>query len=318
MNNRRNFLKTTGALALGSFAFPRQARASLFNPASNHAIGLQLFTLFNTIDNDLPGTLKKIAEIGYLEIESAFSMKGGYYGLSPKEFAALAKDSGLSWVSHHVGGAPFKMPPGGFRPPGGDTTKKVPPPPPRKFPPMKNLKENYQQIVDEAAEGGLKYLVCASIPLSTSDEIQQAIDILNKSGEAAKKSGITLCYHNHIHEFEPVDGKLPYDQLLSQTSPDTLKFEIDLGWATKAGADPLELFKKNEGRFPLWHVKDITADKKEPTEVGTGIVNFTRIFTGAKTAGMQHFFVEQDGAPKPIENITVSFNYIKTKILGNA
>jgi len=181
---------------------------------------------------------------------------------------------------------------------------------------MKNLKENAQQIVDEAAEGGLKYLVCASIPLGTTDEIKEAIDILNKSGEIAKKSGITLCYHNHIHEFEPVDGKLPYDMLLSQTSPDTLKLELDLGWATKAGVDPLELFKKNPGRFPLWHVKDITADKKEPTEVGSGIVDFKRIFADWKISGMQHFFVEQDGAPKPIENITTSFNYIKNSILA--
>src|SRR5580704_17727601 len=104
MNNRRNFIRTTGALALGSLAFSRQARASFFNPASSHAIGLQLFTLFNTLDNDLAGTLKKVAAIGYLEIESAFSMKGGYYGLTSKEFAALAKDSGLTWISHHVGG----------------------------------------------------------------------------------------------------------------------------------------------------------------------------------------------------------------------
>jgi Xylose isomerase-like TIM barrel len=315
MHNRRHFIRKTGALALGSLILTRHGYASFFNSAASHPVGLQLFTLFNTIDKDVPGTLKQIAQVGYLEIESAFSMKGGFYGMKPKEFASLAKDSGLAWVSHHVGGAPFKMPPGGFRMPGSDTSKQGPPPPPRRFPPMKNLKENHQEIIDDVAEGGLKYLVCASIPLSTTDEIKESIDILNTSGEAAKKSGITLCYHNHIHEFEPVDGKLPYDQLLTQTSPDTLKFELDLGWATKAGADPIELFTKNPGRFPLWHVKDISADKKEPTEVGNGIVDFKRIFAGAKTSGMQHFFVEQDGAPSPIENITTSFNYIKTKIL---
>jgi sugar phosphate isomerase/epimerase len=169
--------------------------------------------------------------------------------------------------------------------------------------------------VDEVAEGGLKFLVCASIPLGTGDEVKEAVDILSKAGEAAKKAGITLCYHNHTHEFEMVDGVKPYDVLLSQVSADLLKFELDLGWATVAGVNPAELFKANPGRFPLWHVKDISEDKKQPTEVGTGMVNFKPIFAAAKTAGVKHFFVEQDGAPKPIENITTSFNYISSNLL---
>ena len=311
MHNRRNFLKNSGAFALGSFLLSNKALAA-FNNKTSHAVGLQLFTLFNTIDKDVPGTLKQVAA-GYKEIESAFSMKGGFYGLKPKEFASLAKDAGLSWVSHHVGGAPFKMPPGGFKMPGADTTK---PARPMQMPPMKNLKDNYQEIIDEVAEGGLKFLVCASIPLGTADEVKQAVVILNTAGEAAKKSGITLCYHNHTHEFETVEGLIPYDVLLSQTTADTLKFELDLGWATVAGADPVSLFKKNPGRFPLWHVKDISADTKKPVEVGAGMVDFKPIFAAAKTAGMQHFFVEQDGAPDPIKNITTSYNTIVTKILG--
>ncbi|HTQ64513.1 MAG TPA: sugar phosphate isomerase/epimerase [Puia sp.] len=310
MYNRRNFLKNSGALALAGLALSRNAYASFFEESALHPVGLQLFTLFNTIDKDVPGSLKKISEIGYKEIESAFSMKGGYYGMKPKEFAALAKDSGLSWQSHHVMGTPFKMPPGGIRMPGADTTKRI-----TNLPAMRTLKDNSQELVDEAAEGGIKYLVCASIALGTLDEIKSSLEVLNKAGEAAKKAGLTLCYHNHTHEFENVEGQVPYDMLLSQTSPDLLKMELDLGWATKAGADPVELFKKNPGRFPLWHVKDISADKKEPTEVGTGIVNFKRIFANAKSSGMKHFFVEQDGAPKPFENITTSFNNITKKIL---
>jgi sugar phosphate isomerase/epimerase len=312
MHNRRNFIKSSGTFAIGSLIFSNKALAAFH--ANTHAVGLQLFTLFNTIDKDVAGTLKQVAGAGYKELESAFSMKGGFYGLKPKEFAALAKDSGLSWVSHHVGGAPFKMPPGGFKMPGADTTKPAPPRPP--MPPMKNLRDNYQEIIDDVAEGGLKFLVCASIPLNTADEVKQAVTILNTAGEAAKKSGITLCYHNHTHEFETVEGLVPYNVLLSQISADNLKFELDLGWATVAGADPVSLFQKNPGRFPLWHVKDISADTKKPVEVGAGIVQFKRIFDAAGTAGMEHFFVEQDGAPDPIKNITTSYNYITTKILA--
>lgn len=312
MTTRRNFIRNSGMLALAG-TLSAKGFASMIADKQKHAAGLQLFTLFNTIDKDVKGTLDKIAAIGYKELESAFSMLGGYYGKSPKEFAALAKASGLRWVSHHTMGAPFKMPPGGFKPPAGaDTTKKAPP---MKIPTMLTLKENHQQIVDEAAEGGVKYLVCASIPLDNAGEINEAVEILGRAGEAAKKAGLILCYHNHTHEFENVEGRVPYDVLLTQLSGDILKMELDLGWATKAGADPVELFKKNPGRYPLWHVKDLSADKQQPTEIGNGTVDFKRIFANAKTAGMQHFFVEQDMAPNPFDSIATSFKNLDGKIL---
>jgi hypothetical protein len=199
MHNRRSFLRNSGAFALGSLILPGMAKAALFENRAKHAVGLQLFTLFGSFDKDVPGNLKQIAAIGYNEIESAFSMKGAYYGMKPKEFAGLVKDSGLRWISHHVLGAPFKMPPGGIRMPGADTTKRITMP---KMRHMTNLKEDHQQIIDEAAEGGIKYLVCASIPLGTADEIKQAVEILNVAGESAKKSGLTLCYHNQTPELE--------------------------------------------------------------------------------------------------------------------
>jgi sugar phosphate isomerase/epimerase len=299
-------------MALGGLLLSGKGYASLFEKNALHPIGLQLYTLGGTIDLDVPGTLKKVADIGYKDVESAFSIKGGYYGMTPKEFAKLTKDLGLSWVSHHVIGTPFKIPPGGFKVPAGmDTTRLHQL---RNMPPMKNLRDNYQQVIDEVAEGGLKYLVCASIPLSTTEEINQAVEILSKAGEAAKKSGITMCYHNHTHEFEKVDGKIPYDQLL-QINPDILKMELDLGWATAAGMDPVEMFKKNPGRYPLWHVKDIVMAEKMPTEIGNGGVDFKRIFAASKESGMQYFFVEQDGATHPIESITTSYTYLATKLM---
>jgi sugar phosphate isomerase/epimerase len=302
MSNRRDFIKHSGSFALGGYLLARNTE--LFTALANksvHPIGIQLYTVTSLMDNDTRGTLEKIAAIGYKELESASSRKGGYYGMKPKEFASLSKDLGLSWLSHHVSGAPFQPRPGSN--------------PPANMPKMNTLKDGYQQLIDEAAEGGLQYLVCASIPLNNAEDIKNAVEILNRAGEASKKSGITLVYHNHTHEFENVEGQVPYDVLLSQVSSDILKMELDLAWATKAGADPVELFKKHPGRFPLWHAKDIDKVSKNPAEVGTGIVDFKRIFEKAKKAGMKHFFVEQDGAPKPLENIAVSFNYLK-KLLG--
>lgn len=305
MQKRRDFLKQSGAVALGSFLLSNNVNAFF---KKQHAVGLQLFTFFNTMDADVEGTLKKIAAIGYTEIESAFSRKGGFYGMPAKDFAKMLKDNGLSWKSHHVVGAPFKMPPNA-KPPVGPDGK------PFTIPPMKNLRDNHQEIVDDVASVGVPYLVCASTPIGSLEEVNQSIDTLNKSAEAAKKAGITLAYHNHDKEFGMVDGKVIYDRFLSETNADQLKMELDLCWVTAAGVDPVELFKKHPGRFELWHVKDYDKEKKGPAPVGTGVVDFKRIFANAKVSGMKHFFVEHDMPADPVASITTSFNNLKS-IMG--
>ncbi|XHR96825.1 twin-arginine translocation signal domain-containing protein [Mucilaginibacter sp. UC70_90] len=99
--SRRNFIKGTGALVLGGMALSGKATSFLSN-MEHHPVGLQLFTFFGIIDEDVKGTLSKIAAVGYKELESAFSKKGGYYGMKPKEFKVMVNDLGMSWTSHHV------------------------------------------------------------------------------------------------------------------------------------------------------------------------------------------------------------------------
>jgi len=301
--NRRLFLRNSGVAALGGMLLAQESLAH----AAAHPVGIQLFTVMKEIDQDLNGTLKKIADLGFKEIESAFSMKGGYYGLKAAEFNSLLNDMGLSWKSHHVLGAPFKMPEGAKPLTGADGKPFV-------LPPIKNLKENYAEIIDDCSGAGFKYLVCASTPIGTTDEIKDSMEVLVKTGEALKKTSVTLAYHNHDAEFKEVDGKRPYDQFLSQISKDILKFELDLAWVTKAGVDPVELFKKNPGRFPLWHVKDFDKDFQKLMPVGQGVVDFKRIFANAKVAGMQHFFVEHDMPANAFESIAASIKYINTVI----
>jgi sugar phosphate isomerase/epimerase len=219
----------------------------------------------------------------------------------------MVNDLGMSWKSHHVLGAPFKLP-AGTKPPTDAEGKPI------KFPPMRNLKENMQELVDEVAEGGVPYLVCANTPVETLDEIKSSIEVLNKTGEACKKAGIQFAYHNHDREFYKVEEQVPYHLILSQTDADKVKMELDLCWVTKAGVDPVELFKQHPGRFPLWHVKDIDKDMKGPQPVGTGIIDFKRIFVNSGTAGMQHFFVEHDMPADPFASITTSYNNLQ-KIL---
>jgi sugar phosphate isomerase/epimerase len=303
MTSRKSFIKNSAALAVGGLLLKNKAFASVFNPLEMPPAGLQLFTLFDVIDKNVKGSIKKIAALGYKEIESAFSKKGGFYGYKAKQFSAILKDNGLSWKSHHVMGAQFKLPPGAKLPTGADGK-------PITIPPLKNLRENMQELVDMVAEAGVNYLVCASTPYDTAEELKISIDTLNKTAVACKKAGIFLAYHNHDGEFKAVDGKIPYDVLLSDTDV-SMKMELDLAWATKAGKDPVELFKKSPGRFHLWHVKDIDKDFKNILPVGEGVVDFKTIFANAANAGMQHYFVEHDMPADPFGSIGKSMVNLK-------
>jgi len=183
------------------------------------------------------------------------------------------------------------------------------------IPTMMNLRDNYQQLVDDAAEAQLSFLVCASTPVGTMDEVKNSIEVFQKTGEASKKAGIEFAYHNHATEFDPVEGgKTAYELVLSQTDKDLVKMELDLAWATKAGKDPVALFKEHPGRFPLWHVKDIKKDLQTITEVGNGVVEFKRIFEAANVSGLKYFFVEYDLAPS-FDTIQTCYTNLK-KVIG--
>jgi sugar phosphate isomerase/epimerase len=302
--NRRKFLQNTGTLVLGGVALSGKAANILM---AKHTVGIQLFTFFNVIDADVKGTLTKVAAAGYKDIESAFSKKGGYYGMPPKDFKSLVNDLGMSWKSHHVLGAPFKMPAGAKMPTMPDGKPMV-------IPPMRNLRDNMQQLVDEAAEGGVKYLVCASTPFETPAELNSSIEVLNKTGEAAKKAGLQFAYHNHDMEFHAVEGKVPYDLMLSETDPMLVKMELDLAWAIKAGKDPVAIFKQHPGRFPLWHVKDLDASRENILPVGSGTIDFKPIFAAASVAGMQNFFVEHDMPKDAFASMASSITYINKNL----
>ncbi len=313
MATRRKFLQQSGTFALAGLLLPRLGNAdSFFSNKKTMPIGLQLYTLGDLMTTDTKGTLEKLAAIGYKEVESAGSQKGNFYGYIPKEFSTMVKDAGLHWRSAHVGGAPFTMTQIMKMAKTAEDSARI-----KTYmekmkdaPKPLNLTDNYQQLADDAAAGGLSYLVCSSIPVSTMDEIKKAADVFSKSGEACKKNGVQFAYHNHVTEFDEIEGTRPFDYILNNTDKDLVKMELDLAWATKAKQDPVELFKLHPGRYPLWHVKDLDKATMNPAEVGAGIVDFKRVFDNAKLSGMQYFFVEQDGAPQPLQNVTNSYNYL--------
>ena len=259
MNSRRNFLRTSGAFAIGSFLLPDMADASYRKTARD--AGLQLYTVRKEMLEDNTGTLKKIAALGYKEVESAASEKGYYYGFKPAEIKKICSDLGMTLRSGHV-----------------------------------HYDDKWQQTIDQALESGQQYLVVSVMPTAgqTVDNYKRTAEIFNKAGEACRKSNIAFGYHNHDSEFETDNGKVLYDVLLENTNPEYVKMEMDLGWVIVTGNDPLAYFEKYPGRFPLWHLKDMDLKEKHSVEFGKGGLNIKKMLQASKKAGMKYFFVEQE------------------------
>jgi len=243
------------------------------------------------------GTLEKVSKIGYKTVEGAtYTGSELFYGMPPEQFKMVLSDNGLEMISgHYLLGA--AMP----------NTKGT-------------MVNDWQKAVDDAAAVGLKYMVCAHLSNTergTLDGYQQTAEKLSAAGAISQKAGIQLCYHNHDFEFVAQDGKLPYDVLLQGTDPDLVKMEMDIYWVYKAKQDPIALFKKYPGRFPLWHVKDMDNTPKQMfTEVGNGVIPFKSIFAQAKVAGLDYFFNEQDVCPgDPLDSMAKSYKYIKENLV---
>ncbi len=293
MTNRRSFIKHTSLLSAGLAFGPKHFKMK------TPTIGLQLYTVRDAMSKDPVDTLQRVAKIGYNSVEGAtYTGDEKFYGMSPKEFKKVLKDNGLIIPSSH-----YRL---GEAEDNGRVMKGT-------------IMHDWNKAVDDAAELGLKYMVCAWLAESergSLDHYKKVAEELNKGGERCKKSGIQLCYHNHNFEFIKEDNKYPYDVLLS-ADKNLVKFEMDMYWIKKAGQDAIKLFHEHPGRFPLWHIKDMNNEKDQNfAEVGSGIINFKEIFKYKNLAGMKYFFVEQDICPgSPFDSITKSINYIKKNLV---
>ncbi|SFQ64653.1 sugar phosphate isomerase/epimerase family protein [Hymenobacter arizonensis] len=294
MISRRNFLASAALLSAGALVSP----ALLAAPKKRY-IGLQLYTVRAAMEKDPAGTLAQLAKIGYNSVEGAtYTGSQKFYGMTPQAFAALLKRNGMIMPSSH-----YRL--------GQELTNGAPT--------KGTILHDWDRAVDDAAAAGVKYMVCAYLSepeRGTLDQYKYVADQLNKAGERCQKAGLQLCYHNHDFEFVAQNGKLPMDVLLA-TDKKLVQIELDLYWVTKAGLDPLDLFAKHPGRFPLWHVKDMDrTEKKFFTEVGNGSIDFKKIFAKAQLAGLQYFFVEQDATPgSPFDSVTKSMAYIKKNLV---
>jgi sugar phosphate isomerase/epimerase len=273
--NRRTFLQRTAA-GLTTIGLPRRLVGDPRFTGLDR-IGVQLYTVRDAVQRDLEGTLARVAAIGYQEVEFA-----GYAGRTAAEVRDAVRRAGLSAPSAHV--------------------------------PLAALGQGWNRVLDDAHTVGHRYLVIPWLDEKDRpnlDAYRRIADRLNRAGEAASRAGLRLAYHNHAFEFTRMENRLPYDVLLEATDPAHVLLELDLYWITKGGQDPLAYFARWPGRFRLVHVKDSAGPPEHRmADVGSGAIEWGRIFARRKQAGIEHFFVEHDDPPDPFASIAASHAYL--------
>jgi sugar phosphate isomerase/epimerase len=157
------------------------------------------------------------------------------------------------------------------------------------------------------------------------DGFKKTAEHMNEVGKKAKAAGLQYAYHNHNFEFEKMpDGSPGYDILVKETDPELVKFEVDCGWMTVAGSDPVAYMRNYPGRIKMLHIKDFkpvsqptTAlggpDRPQGADLGTGFIQYQSIFVAGKAAGVEHIFVEQETPflVSQIESAKVDFAYLQ-------
>jgi sugar phosphate isomerase/epimerase len=280
---RRDVLRALGgALAIPALSAltPALGCSSVSSGSSRRRldrIGVQLYTLRHEMERDVPGTLARVARIGYKEVEFA-----GYFGREPTTLRLLLDTNGLSAPSAHV--------------------------------PYATMGDGWDAALDAAKVIGHEYLVIPWLDEKdrrSVDDYRRVAERLNRAGAESRRAGVRLAYHNHDFEFTPIGGVLPYDVLLEATDPALVAMEMDLYWITKSGYDPLAYFAKYPGRFELVHVKDSAGPPEHRmVEVGRGKIDWPQILGHHAQAGIRHYIVEHDNPADAYASIEVSYRYL--------
>ncbi|WP_276372299.1 TIM barrel protein [Chryseolinea sp. H1M3-3] len=279
---RREFVQTASFAAVGMLSLPSFLAAG----KGMKNMGLQLYTLRDTVGKDPKGVLDKVASFGYKELETFSYADGKIFGMDFTEFCKYAKGLGMKVTSGHYGLDKIK----------GDT---------------------WQKAVEDAKKNGQKFMVMPYIAepqRKTIDDYKRICADLNAAGEVCNKNGIRFQYHNHAFEFETLDGQIPFDVMMKELDSKKVGIELDIFWLINAGHDPIKYFEKYPGMFEQWHVKGMDKnDRNKNADIGTGSIDYKPIFEKAKLSGMKHWYVEYDNFPgTPIDSVAASAKFLKS------
>ena len=245
---------------------------------NKNQIALQLYSVRDLAQQDMLGTLRRIGAIGYPAVEFA-----GYGGVPTAEIRALLDSLGMQTAGVHV--------------------------------PLADLQNKPEQVFADLHTLGCQYAVVPWVAeeyRGSDAAVQQLAGILNDLGARCRAEGLQLAYHNHNFEFAAGDGPTMWDRLTAATDPDLVALELDVYWATFAGADPLALIDRYGPRLALLHLKDMTADETRAyAPIGTGTMPWPEILAAGAAAGVNWYIVEQDKSSDPLADTALSLRHLQ-------
>jgi sugar phosphate isomerase/epimerase len=233
---------------------------------------IQLYSVRDIINNDFPGTLKKLAEMGYTGVEFA-----GYGGLSAPEMKDVLTANGLKPVGAHIG--------------------------------IEGLTKRLDEELAYHRVLGTEYIICPFYDLKTGEDALKLAEILKPVAAKCADAGFKFAYHNHAHEFAKDGGEYLLDIVFKNLPPEAA-MELDIYWAVYAGVEPLAYMEKHRDRLKLLHIKQIDNDKK-CVDLDQGVIDFREIIKKAKALGVEHFILEQEEyAVSSIVSVKNDIDYI--------
>jgi sugar phosphate isomerase/epimerase len=282
--DRRSFLATLGVGALGLIGCSRNpALANAATAVGSRAgtkklarVGIQLYTVRTRATADLRGTLTELASIGYKEIEW-----WGRHALTPVQIRDLLAEKGLTAPSVHIG--------------------------------IPRAADGWAPIFDSAKVIGHRWITAASPPFQprTTEDFKRLAVAFNDAGKVIRDAGFRFAYHNHGEGMREVEGKRPFEILLTETDPALVSYELDVHWAYQGGADAIDLITRYPGRFKMMHIKDSSgAPDFRQANVGAGTYPWAKVIATADRAGFEHYFVEHDSPADPMVFARTSYEYL--------
>ena len=324
MMDRRDFIKSATAVAVGGLMAAcetqSEAPAAPVEPARLERIGVGLFTIPHLLEQDFAGAMKKLADVGYKEVEFfgpyPFSVaeaheswkpvaetiglsQSGYFGLTPQQVRAILDENGLTSPSMHID--------------------------------LKTLQTRLDDVAEAAHTLGQRYAGIAAIQpeaRKSLDDYKRIADEFNEIGRRMDEVGLKFLYHNHGYGLVEMEGEIPFNVLLDRTDANLVILEMDVYWMTAGRADPVAYLDAYPGRFRLMHLKDMTepvrfaGDGGDPAQwielfpymadAGSGVLDLATILTHARKSGVEHYYLERDLAADADTTLESSYHYLSS------
>lgn len=303
MLTRRLLLQ--GLIATGGLVSAVGSGAAILPDRQAPPMGIQLYTVLSLLEENFSQTLARLAAIGYREVETM-----GSFGRDPREVRDLLDKNDLRSASQHVAPLDFY---GHFRDLVLGRTKYEDF---LRVAVAQTATDQVERVIEKSIPSakalGQQYIVWPMVwPHQTASRTE--MDLLcrafNKAGAMCKREGLTFAFHNHDDEFRPRQDFVPYDVIVENTDPDTVKLELDLFWITKAGGDPKQYLAEYKDRFRLAHLKDRSKDGGS-TSLGSGVLDIKSFIQDGRSAGIDHFYFEGDNLPNSMAAALASYGYL--------